>query len=113
MAVRSLGKVTVTTAGTPVRATTNETTPTARVGAQSMFVQTVVGNTGYIYVGDRSSMNKSTGVGVIGIIPIPTANTLGSVTVTVVNAPAGLNANEIWLDSTVNAEGAIVAITEQ
>jgi hypothetical protein len=106
MAWKSQGKVTVTTAGTPVQVTTTRTV------AQSVMVQALAANTGLIYVG-LSTLNKSTGVGVLGIIPIPTTNIIGSVSASIPLAPAGINLADLWIDSTVNGEGVIISYTEQ
>ena len=108
MALRSFGKVTVSTAGTPIRVTTNESTPTDRVGVQSLTVQALAGNTGTnIYVGS-STMNKSTLAGVYLIVA------KGATGVSVINlAPAGINANEVYLDADTSGDSALVSATEQ
>ena len=108
MALKSLGKVTVTTAGTPVRATLNESTPTARYAVQSLSVQALAGNSGTnIYVGN-SAMNKSTLAGVFAIVP--KGSTASAV---IIQAPAGILANEIYLDADTNGDAALVSATEQ
>ncbi len=115
MALDTLGKVTVTTAGTIVRATNALTAPTARVGVQSVMVQALPGNTGIIYVG-TSAMVVSTGVGVMAAIPKPTSALTGpfpSVSFAIVEAPAGINLNELYLDASVNGEGAYVSYANQ
>ena len=108
MALKSLGKVTVTTTGTPVRATVNQSSPTARLGVQSISVQALAGNSGTnIYVGS-SSMNRSTLAGVYCIVP------KGSlVPMTIQNAPAGINANEIFIDADTDGDAALISATEQ
>ena len=115
MAQLSFGKVTVTTAGTIVRATSTQSDPTARVGLQSIQFQALPANTGVIYIG-TSAMVKSTGVGVLGIIPAPTSATagpFGSFSVAEVLAPAGLNLADFYIDSTVNGEGVIISAVVQ
>ena len=108
MAIGSAGKVTVTSAGTPVRATTNESTPTARLGVQSFTVFAPSGNTGTnIYVGN-SSMNKTTYAGVYAIIAKG-----GSASFSILNAPAGLNLNEIFIDADTSADVALVSYVVQ
>lgn len=112
MAIRSLGLVTVPTAGTPVRLTANESVPTAHVGAHSISVQAWHPNTTRVYIGDRESMVRATGVGVLMVLAIPTANALSQFTATIVNSPAGFDAAQLWLDVDTNDEGALVSILE-
>lgn len=108
MALHSFGKVTVATAGTPVRVTSNESVPSARYGVQSLTVQALAGNSGTnIYVGN-STMNKSTLAGVYAIVPKGSSSY-----VVIIEAPAGINANEIYLDADTNGDSALVAGTEQ
>ena len=75
-------------------------------------MQTLVANTGKIWVGS-AGMVKASGVGVYGFIPIPTANAQAGLSVEIALAPAGFNLAEIYLDSDVNGEAAIVSYTEQ
>lgn len=108
MALKSLGKVTVTTAGTPVRCTVNESVPGARVGLQTISVFALAGNSGTnIYLG-TATMNKSTLAGVYAIIP-KGAVISGSI----IMAPAGLNAADLYLDADTSADAALVSGTEQ
>lgn len=108
MALKSLGKVTVTTAGTPVRATLNESVPATRYAVQSFTVFALAGNTGTnIYIGN-SAMNKTTLAGVYGIA------VKGSFTnAVIIEAPAGINLNEIYLDADTSGDAALVSATEQ
>lgn len=108
MANTSLGFVTVTTAGTPVRCTINESDPTARVAAHSYLVEAKSTNTGAIYIGS-ASMNKSTGAGVYAVLPPPTLNIYPSFSSNIVEAAAGFNMNEVYLDADVNGEKALVS----
>lgn len=115
MALATLGKVTVTTAGTIARATNGQSTPGARVSCQSFMVQALPANTGVIYVGN-SAMVSSTGVGVMGIVPKPASNLTGpfpSISFAIVEAPNGINLADIWLDASVSGEGAIISYTVQ
>ncbi len=110
MGLRSLGLVTVPTAGAPVRLTANETVPTARVGAHSISAQAWHPNTARVYIGDRDTMVRATGVGVLMVLAIPTANALSQFTATIVNSPAGFNAADLWMDVDNDGEGAVVSI---
>ncbi len=109
MAVRSLGLVTAT-AATPVRLTANETDPLARVAAHSIVVQAWHNNSGLVYVGDRSTMVRATGVGVLEVLQIPVAGAHLKFMVTNINAPAGFNAADLWLDVDVNDDGVLVQV---
>ena len=110
MALRSLGLVTVVAAGTAVRITENEPIPTDRVGAHSISVQAWLANTGRLYVGDRETMNRTTGVGVLMVLAIPTANALAQFTATIVNSPAGFNSINLWLDADDAGDQGLVSI---
>ena len=107
MALRSLGKVTVTSGGTPVRVTANETAPAARVAVQSLTVQPIATNTGNIYVGN-ASMDRTTLAGVYLIVP-----TTGYFSGSIPLSPAGLNAAEIYLDADTDGNAALVSAIEQ
>lgn len=108
MALLSLGKVSVSTAATPVRCTINQTTPSARLGVQSLSVFAAAGNTGAnIYVGS-SAMVPSTLVGVYAIVPKGSVISLG-----VGFSPAGVNANEVYLCSDTDNDYALVSGTVQ
>jgi hypothetical protein len=109
MALRSLGKITVAAAGTPVRVTANLTTPTERLAAHSFIVEQVPGNTGKLFIGGPG-MNKTTLAGVYAILPIPTVNSLPSFSSVITNAPAGFNMAELFIDADVNGESALVSI---
>ena len=105
--IRSLGRITITTGGTPHRCTENETTPTKHYPCQSLLFEQWPGNTGKIYVGTES-MVKATGVGVIAILAIPTDNVLPSFSASIPSAPAALNAVNYWVDAEVDGEFVLV-----
>jgi len=115
MAAQSLGLITVTTAGTKVRATSTQSDPTARIGIQAIQFQVRPANTGLIYVG-TSALDKSTGAGVLAVLPAPASATTGafaSASFAEVNAPAGLNIADFYVDSTVNGDGVFISATVQ
>lgn len=105
MAWKSLGKVTVTTAGTPVRITSS------RTPCHALLVQQLPANTGRIIVG-TSVMNSTTYAGCLAILAIPTTNGIPAVNAGLATEPDGLNAADYYLDSTVNGEGALVSYLE-
>lgn len=112
--LKSLGYVTVATAGTIKRLTNNESTPATRYPAHSFTVEALPSNTGKLYIG-LANMNTSSGVGVLAILSAPASATTGpfaSYTFIAPEAPAGVNCADIWLDVQVNGEGAVVSVTE-
>lgn len=109
--VKSLGYVTVTAPGTPVRATVNEQDPTLRVGAQAMLVQAKPDNTGVLYVG-TAGMDKATGVGVIGFVGVPASESAPSFSVGLPTSATGLSASDYYLDGDDAGDVALVTITQ-
>lgn len=118
--LKSFGRVTVTAAGTPVRATNNVAAavggPSARQGVQSFMIQADPANTGILYVfagGDNfAGDHRTDGLGLVAIIPAPASATTGPFTTAsfgMPNVPAGLNLNDIWIDTSVNGSRAIVS----
>ena len=108
MAWHSLGNVTVTTAGTPVRITINESSSTARLQCHAIMVEQIPGNSGRIIIG-LSNLNSTTYVGALAILAIPTTNTLPSCNVGIGDAPNAFNAADYFIDATVSGEGALVS----
>jgi hypothetical protein len=108
-AVNSLGYINVASGGAPVRITDNETTPAARVGAQTVRLQALPGNEDIVFVG-TAGLVISTGVGVLGVIPPPADPVEGPFAVwemSVHNAPAAINLADIYIDC-ASADGAVV-----
>ena len=108
----SLGFVTVPNPGTPVSVTVNGDDPAANPGnlthVQSIIIEALAGNTGKVYVGNSPTFNKTTGVGVIGIIVAP-SSVLPSWAAA---SPGGQNAialNQIYIDTDNPGEGALVS----
>jgi len=109
---RSIGYITVTTAGTPVQV--SET----REPAQTIFFQQAEDNTGKIWICSSASANKTTGVGVLAVIPAPTltdevATTLPYASVTIPSAPCALNVMNFWVDADENGEKCLVSYIRQ
>jgi len=112
MALKSLGKVTVTTAGTPVRLTANETTPTARVPAHAIFVQADKANGGAGWLG-LSGMNKATGAGVLAVIPKPSASdstSYPSISISDATSKTMIDASDVYLDADGNGYNFYVSV---
>lgn len=108
MKLAALGNVIVAAAGTPVPLTNNQVTPSLHYGAYSFMIEALQGNTGRVYLG-ASTMVRATGVDVYAVLAIPTANMLASFTATVTAyAPTPFFMENLYLDSDVNGEGALV-----
>ena len=107
--IQSLGKVTVTTPGTPVRVTINTGNPTQNRTCHALMVEQWPGNTGKIWVG-TAQMDVSTGEGVYAVLAIPTTNFIPTFSVANTIVLGGLIPNQIWLDADVGGEWAIVTI---
>jgi hypothetical protein len=111
------GKVTVTTAGTPVRATSNLSVPADPVPVQSFFVQAAPANTGIVYIfqgganftgtDDRTTLRRC-----IGILPPPgdaSAGPFPAASYAQPVIPAGMNLADIWFDTSVSGSAVIVS----
>jgi len=118
--VKSFGRVTVTTAGTPVRATDNVPAanggPTARQGVQSCQLQADPANTDVVYVfaqmSNPPSDQRASGVGLIAVLAAPASAMQGpfaTVSFGMSNVPAGVNLNDLWLDAGADGQAAIVS----
>ncbi len=109
MALHALGKITVTTAGTPVQATVNQSVPSDRVGCNAIMIEVWWANTGKIYICDRQAANTSTGVGVLAILAPPTTNFLPSFSATLPYAPGGLNAADLYINAEISNDGVLIS----
>lgn len=109
------GYVDVTVAGTPVRATANLAIPADRKPCQTIVFEQLEDNTGKLYICDSPTANKTTGVGVLLIIPAPTlvdsmAVVLPYASFSVPSAPAAINAEDYWIDADVSGDDCLVSI---
>lgn len=105
MNIVSLGKIAVTSPGTPV-----PLSPTPLM-VSKVRVQAVIGETGRIFLGDRPSFNKATGAGVIKEF-WPTG--AGGGVADEIEFDAGTRGNvidlsKLYLDANVPGEGALVS----
>lgn len=107
--VDSLGKLTVTTAGTLLRVTSGQTDPTARFVVHAVLFQAWRTNAGRIYVG-KAGFSKTTGTGLLGTLAIPTNNTLPTFSMALTLAPAGIRLDDLWLDADTDGEGCSVSV---
>jgi hypothetical protein len=72
MSMNTLGKLTLTAAGTPQQFTTTQT------NCRGFFIETVLGNTLDVYIGN-AALVKATLAGCFRVIPAPTATTGGTI----------------------------------
>ncbi len=107
---QSQGAVIVASAGTPVVATQNQLVTTTRCAAHSILFQQIAGNTGKIYICDRSNAVKATLVGVLVVLPIPTTNFLPSASATVTYSPSAFDLSNYYVDADVSNEGCLISI---
>ena len=102
----TLGKKTVTTAGTIIQLTSGT------LNVNGFFVEALPGNTGYIYVG-LSTLVASTLVGCLFIIGKPPATAgPGPIPFYFIQSNvsmAPLDLSTIYLDASVNGEGALIS----
>src|SRR5215510_12130333 len=110
---RSYGKIVVTTGGTIVQATNNQTNKSQRIGLQSITVQALPTNTGLIYVrlkgdgaDDRTNLNFT--IGLVGA-PASATSQPPAITITATPASGALNLADIWIDAGVNGNGALIS----
>jgi hypothetical protein len=68
MSMGTLGKLTLTAAGTPQKISATQ------LNVRGFLIETVLGNTGAIYIGN-SALVKATLAGCFRVIPAPTATT--------------------------------------
>ena len=102
----SLGKVVVTTAGTPVPV------GAAVHAAHNLQLQPLPTNTGLIYVG-VGGMNKTTFVGVLAVLGKPPATgPMPTWTVTNGRATNGVGVTEVFIDADNSGEGVVGTVVQ-
>jgi hypothetical protein len=110
MSAHSLGFITITTPGVPVRFTFNQADPTKAVSVNGILAQAIYTtsghkNTGLVYILDRPNPNYTSGIGVLAILAIPSSASIGAYSASIPYAPAALNAGDFWLDADVAGDG--------
>lgn len=110
---RSLGQVTLTTGGTPVRATINETTPADNLACYSiLFQRDAVADTGLVYIGTASTMDGPNGTLTIAILGVPSGASLHKHEIKIDFAVDALNAADFFVEGTVNGETVLISVIE-
>jgi hypothetical protein len=104
MQILSLGKITVTTAGTPVQATSTS------IMAHEVIIEPLAGNSGKSYVGN-STINVSSGAGVSKTFLPPAAS--GGNDSYRLNARSGdgntIDVSQFWVDVQTSGQGVTVS----
>ena len=104
MPVQSLGKITVTTAGTPVQINSTN------IPCQAISIQALSSNAGKVYVG-LSGMSKTTLIGNLAVLAVPSGAIIPSFSASVDSAN-GLNVSQYWIDVDNSGEGVLVAYSQ-
>ena len=104
--LKSLGKTVVPVAGVPVAVAVPAIINPPTVHA--FLVEVLAGNTGNVYVG-TSDLVKSTLVGVLVVLPVPTANQLATFSVSITSAGNALALTDLYIDADVNGDGVLIS----
>lgn len=107
--LRSLGKVTIPNAGTPVQATVNQSDPAQVFLCHAFLVESWPTNVGKIYVGLKN-MDKSSGSNLLAVLAIPTTNSIPTFSATIAAAPNALSINDIYIDADTSNDSALVSV---
>ena len=106
--IQSFGQITVPSPGTPVRATSNQADPLKVERVHGFLFQVLPTNTGLVYIGTEG-MDKSTGVGVVIRLPVPTASGLPTFSASIPISSNGLMVEAMFVDADVADEGVLVS----
>lgn len=101
--------VRVTSPGTPVSIQAAMPASDKTQPIHGIMLQALPTNTGNIYVGNVSGMDKSTYAYVRGVLAIPTINFIPTFSAALTIAPNGLSMMEFWIDVDVADDGVIVS----
>jgi hypothetical protein len=107
--LRALGKLTVTTPGTPVPITSllpPDLTPPA---VHSVLLQALPANTGNVYVG-TTALNKTSLAGVYMVLAVPTTNSIPSFSAVHNLLGQGVQLNDLMIDADVAGGGVIATV---
>lgn len=107
MAVHSLGKVTVSSPGSPVQATVNQASPNTRIPCYALMFQALPTNSGKVYVG-LASMNKSTLAQCLAVLPIPGTTSAAAYSIAAPNVPGAFNMADFFIDADSAQDGVLV-----
>ena len=111
MAQKTLGEIKPASTTTALRATNNQTTPSANYACQAIQFQALSANTGSVYICDRETPSLTANVH--HEIPPPSAGPPETKPTWSVGNPAGTNpltANDYWILPEVSGEGVRVTV---
>lgn len=109
MPIEARGKLSVPTPGTPVRVTAAEANPAETIRVHGYLFQTLPGNTGKMYIG-KANLDRTTLVGVLAILAIPTTNLLPTFSAAITWSANGLMLEELYVDADVANEGVLCTV---
>jgi hypothetical protein len=107
--LQSIGRITVPVAGTPVRVTSGQSDPAARLAVHGVLVQALPGNAGRVYIG-TAAMNRVTQQNLFAILAIPTANQLPTFSAALTLSPNAIQLQDMYVDVDTNNDGVIVSV---
>ncbi len=110
--LEGLGKTVVTVPGTVKQVTipaVNGQPIISPANVHGFIVQALASNVGNVYVGSRSTMSRSTLVGVLVVLPIPTANLLPTFSATIQQGANALGLDHLWIDADNANDGVLVS----
>lgn len=107
--IRAYATINVPLPGSPVRVTSGEPDPAANQGCHGVLIQARPTNVGKIFIG-RSDLNRTTHVGVMGFLAIPTINQIPSFSAALTLSPGGLQLRDLYIDADLANDGVIVTI---
>lgn len=117
MATHSLGYLKVVTpwSGNAIRFTANQADLSKAIVCNSVLGQAIpktpdqAGNVGLVYICDRPNPNKITGIGILGILGVPTQNIIPAYSSG--NVTASLNAGDFYVEADNAGDGVLGSYT--
>jgi len=106
--IRPFVKLTVPISGVPVRVSSQEADPNARVACHGFMIQVLPTNTGKIYVGTQA-MSKATFANMIAILAIPTSNSIPTFSAALTLAPNAVHLHDLYIDADNAQDGVIIS----
>lgn len=112
MPLRSLGKVTVTVAGTPISLLAVLQAAGLRFRSyHAAHLQALDTNAGKVYIG-TSTMVKATRAGCIHVLAAPASGNIPSFGMALIGSAAGIDISEVYLDADTSGEGVLLTLLE-
>ena len=114
-----LGKLTVTTPGTLVRATRDIVNNTlglrndvTKFSCHAVLFQALSTNVGLVYIGG-SALVRASLANCGHVLAVPTTNILPSFGISLTNAPAGVNLSDLYIDADNANDGVLIMVLVQ